>query len=197
MSRIAGLLLAAGGAARMGSPKQLLAYDGVSLVRRAALALRESRCDACFSVVGAYEDAVIAELHDLPIEIIPNPNWEEGIGSSIRCALTVIAARGGFDAVLLSLADQPFVSREQLDALIDFFRAGEGDVVASRYGGTVGVPAVFGSERFAALGALRGDRGAKALLSAGGVEAAAVAFEPAAVDIDTPQDYERLLRDDE
>ena len=131
----------------------------------------ESQCDACFVVVGAYENDVVAELSHLSIETISNPKWEQGIGGSIRCALEVIEARGDFDAVLLTLADQPFVSREQLDALINSFRAGEGDIVASRYGGTVGVPAVFGSERFEALGALRGDRGAKALLEAVGPRA--------------------------
>ena len=81
----------------MGSPKQLLPYDGVSLVRRAAATLRRSRCAACFAVVGAYEKAVVAELSSVSIETISNPMWEEGMGSSIRCALEVIEARGEFD----------------------------------------------------------------------------------------------------
>ena len=144
-------------------------------------------------MVGAYEQAVVAELADLRIETISNPSWEEGIGSSIRCALDVIATRGGFDAVLLTLADQPLVTRQTLDALIDAFRAGEGDVVASRYAGSVGVPALFGRERFAALRGLSGDRGAKALLKAVGADLATVVFESAALDIDTPEDYEQLL----
>jgi molybdenum cofactor cytidylyltransferase len=179
----------------MGQPKQLLQFSGGSLVHRAATTLQESQCDACFAVVGAYENEVVAELSDLAIEIIFNSKWKQGIGGSIRCALAVIEARGDFDAILLTLADQPYVSRERLDALIDSYRAGECDIVASRYSGSVGVPAIFGSEHFEALAALRGDRGAKALLEAVGPELTTVACEPAAADIDTPQDYERLLRD--
>jgi len=193
-ARVAGLLLAAGGSERMGSPKQLLQFGGASLVQRAAAALHACRCDACFVVVGAHRHEVVAELGDLLLETIPNPGWEEGIGSSIRCGVQTISARGDFDAILLSLADQPLVSREQLDRLLASFRTGDADIVASRYAGTVGVPAVFGRAHFAALAALRGNRGAKALLEAAGPDLASVAFEPAATDIDTPQDFERLSR---
>lgn len=177
----------------MGTPKQLLRVGGVSLVRRAASELQNSRCATCFAVVGACESEVVAELSDLAIETISNPSWEEGIGCSIRCALDEVAARGGFDAALLTLADQPFVSREHLDALIDAFRGSEREIVASRYAGTVGVPALFGSNHFAALRGLSGDRGAKALLEAHEGSLDVLEFEAAALDIDTPEDCEALL----
>jgi molybdenum cofactor cytidylyltransferase len=201
MSRVAAVVLAAGGSHRMGSPKQLLQLDGESLVRRAVRTALASRCDRVYVVVGAHASAVTRELRDLPSEVIENPGWEEGLASSIRCGVTALeAAQPLADAALLTLADQPRVTPVVLDRLIDLFerereREPESrDLVACEYADTIGVPALFGRRYFDALRSLTGDRGARAVLSAEREHVARVAFAPAAIDVDTPADHAALVR---
>jgi CTP:molybdopterin cytidylyltransferase MocA len=94
------------------------------------------------------------------------------------------AAEGDWDGLLLALCDQPYLSAQHVDALIEEFRA-YGVPVGSAYGGIVGAPAVFGCAHLKGLLALRGDRGAGALLRTG---ARAVPWPDGAADIDTEDD---------
>ncbi len=201
MSRVAAVVLAAGGSLRMGSPKQLLQLDGESLVRRAVRTALASRCERVYVVVGAHAKAVTRELRDLPSDVIENPGWEDGLASSIRCGVTALeAAQPLADAALLTLADQPRVTPVVLDRLIDLFerereRESESrDLVACEYADTIGVPALFGRRYFDALRSLTGDRGARAVLNAEREHVARVAFAPAAIDVDTPADHAALVR---
>jgi molybdenum cofactor cytidylyltransferase len=176
----------------MGSPKQLLRLRGRSLVAWAVDAALASRAERVFAVVGAHEAEISAELADREVETVANSEWSSGLASSIRCGVRALRARGapGFDAALLLLVDQPAVDARLLDRLIDAFDGSETGVVACEYAGGPGVPALFGSAHFDALCELRGDRGAKSLLVGRGRELRRIAFEPAAIDIDTPADYE-------
>jgi CTP:molybdopterin cytidylyltransferase MocA len=185
----------------MGSPKQLLRVGGRSLVERAVRAARACRTHGVFVVLGAAEPEVAAELAGLDVELLSNPEWPSGLASSIRCGIQAVASArqadaGGFDAALLLLADQPEVGPELLDELIATFDesdAADAGIVACEYAGTLGAPAVFGRRHFALLCELSGDAGARSLLADCGPELRRVAFEPAAVDIDTPDDYASLI----
>ena len=92
MTRVATVVLAAGGSRRMGSPKQLLRIDGVTLVRRAAEKALASRCQGVYIVVGAAAETVRRELSELSLEVIDNPNWEEGLAGSIRVGIEAVRA---------------------------------------------------------------------------------------------------------
>ena len=177
----------------MGSPKQLLRLEGESLVRRAATTALASRAARVFVVVGAEAEAVAREIEDLPVEQVENVHWAEGIGTSIRAgveAATVV--QPPLDAVLITLADQPAVTSALLDALIAASEAAPAGLVACEYAETLGVPALFARRHFDALRRLSGDRGGKALLAAHGEAVVRIRFAPAAIDLDTPADYERL-----
>src|SRR5438093_994070 len=144
MNRVAAVVLAAGGSSRMGSPKQLLGWNGESLVRRAAKMAIASRCMAVFVVVGAYAEAVAREIEDLPVTRVENPRWLDGMGSSIRVGVeAVAAAHPPFDAVLITLADQPAVTSALLDRLISAGEKAPAGLVACEYAGTIGAPALF------------------------------------------------------
>ena len=192
---VAGIVLAAGGSRRMGSPKQILRLDGESLVRRAAKAALASHCARVLVVVGSHAELIAREVEDLPLECVTNTDWQRGIGTSIRAAVEHIAgAAPPFDAVLITAVDQPAVTAALLDRLIAAGETAPAGLAACEYDGTVGVPALFARRHFDALRILDGDRGGKAILTAHADGVARIPFAPAALDIDTPADYERVSK---
>lgn len=192
VNRIAALLLAAGGSARMGQPKQLLRFEGESLVRRAARAALASRCDRLFVTVGAAASPVREELAGLDLEIVEASDWRSGMSASIRAGIEAIGAsmHGPFDAALVLLADQPRVATSHIDRIASGFTKLGRSAVVSRYAGTIGVPALFASEHYQALRQLAGDRGAKALLQDLDRQALQIPLPEAGYDVDSIGDLE-------
>jgi len=189
---IAAIVLAAGGARRMGRPKQLLEIGGRALVRRAADAAAGA-ADAVWVVVGAEADAVAAALAGSGAQIARNPDWTRGMASSIRCGVEAACAATKPRALLLLPCDQPAVTTALLQRLAAHFAAGRG-LAACEYAGALGPPALFGAQHFSALRALRGDSGARALLQAHGAQVARVPFPEGALDVDTPADLRRAAQ---
>lgn len=187
--KIAALVLAAGGSSRLGQPKQLLPYEGRTLVRRAVEAAIDGGCSPVIVVVGRDRDAVAEELKDLAIEIVPNECWAHGIGSSIREG---VGALPDVDAVAILACDQPHISAELLRKLITQQELTQKPMVASVYAGTVGIPALFTRARFPQLLSLGDKPGAKSLLLAQPNELATIDFPSGQIDIDTAQDYADL-----
>lgn len=186
---IAAVLLAAGAGTRFGSAKQLAEVDGEPLVHRAATTALASGCSSVRVIVGAHREQVEAALAGLDVLIVANPSWEDGMASSIRVGIDAVAADiPRVEAAILLLADQVSVTPAVLDALIERFAAGDADLVACAYAGTQGPPALFGRRFFAELEELRGDRGARSVLSAHHGELALVDFPEGAHDVDTPAD---------
>jgi molybdenum cofactor cytidylyltransferase len=182
------IVLAAGGSTRMGSPKQLLPIDGQSLLRRAATVAIQSGCQPVIVVLGHHADRMRAELVGLPVTAVENPDWPQGMGSSIRAGMAAVPT-SDVAGVVVTLCDQPHVDAQAIALLVETFRQ-TGRTVAARYADTVGVPAVFGPERFDALRSLDPAAGAKRLLT--GPDIVPVDLPSAAVDVDTPEDYQRV-----
>jgi CTP:molybdopterin cytidylyltransferase MocA len=172
--RVAAIILAAGSSGRFGRPKQLLAFRGESLVRRTVRIASEAGCD---EVIVVAQPGALRELH---ATIVENAGFAEGMASSIRAGVEA----AGNARVLLMLCDQPLITPEHLRALL----AIDAPVVATGYSGIRGVPAAFAPELRDELLALRGDRGARAIIERH--DARAIVFEDAAVDIDTVADLE-------
>ncbi len=192
MKRVAAILLAAGASSRMGQSKQLLRFDDMSFVKRAAKTALSSRCDHLYTVVGSESSAVSRELEDIDVTIVQNPDWHRGIGSSIHAGIrAVMSENDPYDAVLILLVDQPAVDITLLNKIIGMFEEGSA-LVASVYAGSIGVPALFSKAYFTALENLPDDRGAKALLQKHAPEVTGIPFPNGAFDIDTQADLERL-----
>ncbi|HEY0729971.1 MAG TPA: nucleotidyltransferase family protein [Pyrinomonadaceae bacterium] len=191
------LILAAGSSTRLGvgaTPKQLLVYKGQTLIRRAAETALGSVCRPVVVVLGANAVAVGAEL-ELPLIVTRNHEWETGMASSLRVGLeAVLAAAGDIDAVVVLLCDQPFVTTELIDTLIERRRETGRTIVASEYNDARGVPALFARELFAELRELSGHEGARQIIRKHPHDTVAVAFAGAAIDIDTRDDYLALCR---
>lgn len=188
------VILAAGGSTRLGQPKQLLLLQGESLVRRVVRAAAEGGCTRVAVVAGSDSERIGAELAETSAQLVANPNWQRGIGSSIRAGVKhLIDSKDQPEAILLLSCDQPFVDARLISALIATWEISGKAMVASRYANTLGVPALFDRSCFEALLALPDDSGAKGLLESCASEVGEVEFEAGAFDIDTAADYERAI----
>ena len=117
--QVALILLAAGESKRMGTPKQLLQYQGCSLIRHAASSAIASSCNPITIVLGANSDRLTPEINDLPVHISYNQGWQEGMSSSIATGInTLLEMNLDFDAVIVALSDQPFITNRVYDRLI-------------------------------------------------------------------------------
>lgn len=187
-ARVAAIVLAAGGSSRMGSVKQTIAVEGVSMVRRATLEAIGGGAHPVFVIVGANADDVRREVSDLPVTVIANDEWSEGIASSIRAG-TAAARRERARGVLVMLADQPSVDAASVRDLVSRFTATNAAVVAARYAEGGGAPALFRADLFDALQELRGDEGARNIIRR--MPERAVLVDVATEDVDTREEIPR------
>jgi molybdenum cofactor cytidylyltransferase len=188
------VILAAGSSSRMGQPKQLLPYDGESLVRRSARLGLLSGCFPVTVVLGANSLLIGTELEDLPVFVTENPDWEAGMASSIRVGLAhTLHVLPTVAAVIITLCDQPLITPAFLHGLTEVFAAVGKPIVATRYGNTTGVPALFSRELFDTLEGLSGQEGARKLIAGHPDQVHTVSFPEAALDVDTPEDYLKLI----
>ena len=188
------VILAAGESRRLGSAKQLVRFRGRSLLAHAAATARDAEGGPVFVVLGARADALRAEVANSGLRVVENPDWAEGMGSSVRAALaTVLAEIPEARAVVLMVADQPLVTAALLRSLIRAHDAGH-PLVAAAYAGAVGVPALFDRHYFAELQGLDGDAGARRVLRRHASTVHAVPFPGGVVDVDTPEDAAGLAR---
>jgi molybdenum cofactor cytidylyltransferase len=191
---VAAIILAAGASRRLGQPKQLVAYQGETLLERTIRLAKESGASPVLAVLGANLQIIRAATQfDEAIPVF-NEHWEQGIASSIHAGLDALDAHASqASGVLLMGCDQPRLSAEHLRALMETFAAqDEPCIVASVYAGVQGVPAVFPRVLFPALRALRGDKGARSLLVQPLCPVIALPFDGGDVDIDLPADLAQL-----
>jgi molybdenum cofactor cytidylyltransferase len=188
---LAGAVLAAGASTRLGQPKQLLSAFGQPLVARALQQLRAAGCAPVAVVLGSGREPIARLLSEMDAELLDNPDWEEGIASSLRVAVRWAAALGR-EALVLAVCDQPLLSAAHLLALQAAWRARACSAVASGYCGRRGVPALFPCAWFPRLLSLQGDRGAAVLLQ-DDPEVAVVDWPDGAFDVDTTADLARLV----
>lgn len=185
---IPAIILAAGASRRLGTPKQALVWGGEALLHRAARVALEAGFAPVLVVLGACAEASLKALAGLPVEVVSNPAWEEGMGASIRAGVAALSPDA--EAVLLLVCDQPALDPALLDAIRNAHDQAPHRVIASTYSGIRGVPALFPAARFPELRALTGDRGARGLLL--GAEVLEVPFPGGELDVDTPADREKL-----
>ena len=192
MEKIAAIILAAGNSSRFGRAKQLVEFEGNTLLGRAIDAAVAVKCEPIIVIVGASASEIVAYLDGSGVRFTENPNWEQGIGSSIRAGIDQMQKTApAASAVLLMVSDQPLVGERQLSRLVYAREKTGKPLVCSQYAETIGVPAIFGREFFGELMEL--DRaGAKKLLIAHSDQCVHVQMPEAERDIDIPADFSAL-----
>ena len=175
---VAAVILAAGASRRLGEPKQLVRVHGETLLERTVRVAAEAGCSPILVVLGASSEAILAHTSLTPAEVLLNPEWDEGMASSIRAGIRALPPKT--QAALLLTCDQPTVTAVHLQRLAS---SAATEPVASRYAGRHGVPAYFPANTFAELLRLSGDAGARLLLST----ARAIDLPGGEIDVDTPE----------
>jgi molybdenum cofactor cytidylyltransferase len=188
---IAVIILAGGSSTRLGSPKQLLSFNGSTLLQHAIDQAKGSGCEQIVVVLGSGAHEIFDEIDDPDLIILENAQWEEGMASSIRSGIYHVMDTGAEGAIIM-VCDQPYADNTLLKRMLAVHRETGKAIVAAVYDGKPGTPALFNRAVFESLLLLRGDKGAKHMIMENKEIAAFVDFPGGITDIDTSEDYERL-----
>lgn len=185
------IILAAGESRRLGQPKQNLVFQNKTLLERAIEAALGSGCQPVIVVLGANAGLIDLSTNG-DVKLVHNPNWSEGMASSIRTGINELKKYNDVERVLIMLCDQPFVDVKLIGAMQTRQQQTGKTIVACSYGNTIGVPALLSKSLFPELLLLRGNEGARHILKDRPQELTIIPFEKGIVDIDTFDDYNRL-----
>lgn len=188
------ILLAAGASKRLGKPKQLLQFQNETLLKRSVKIALGSGCHPVIVVLGANAEKLSSEIEEFDVEIVENAKWEHGMGTSIRIGVKRFSENfPNASGAVVMVCDQPLVSVDLIKQLVKSFRRTSAPIIASSYGETIGVPALFSRQIFPELLTLKKDNGAKKIIYKHRENIVKIAFEAGVIDVDTEQDYLKLL----
>ncbi len=188
------IILAAGNSSRLGEPKQLLRYENKTLICRIAEAAANVADVTLVVVTGSDAGQITTELGSVTYSPAHNPDWPTGMASSVRSGLLkLLSVNPEVESVILAVSDQPFVTTTLFEMLISRAKEADSGIAASAYADTLGTPVLFKKKYFDALLSLTGAEGAKKLLKKFENDVSSVPFPYGAIDIDTKQDYQKLL----
>ncbi|MBD1366739.1 nucleotidyltransferase family protein [Mucilaginibacter sp. ZT4R22] len=185
------IILAAGESKRLGQPKQNLVFKGKTLLRHAIDTALDSACSPIVVVLGANGEQITIQPNK-KVTILQNPDWPEGMASSIRLAIHEMIKQGAESAFIM-LCDQPFVDTQLLNAMLQQQKDTGKPIIACAYKGAAGVPVLFNKSLFPDLLLLQGHEGARKILQDRADDIARIPFENGGIDIDTIDDYEALI----
>lgn len=196
MSGVGLVILAAGASTRMGTPKQLLRYQEQSLIQRIVETAVNSVCQPIIVVLGANAARIQREVAAFDVLVIENSHWSEGISTSIRSGVEALQTENcDVEAAVICVGDQPFVSTQLINQLVENYWRSHPLIVASEYAGILGVPALFHHTLFSELTTLNGDIGARKIIQQHPYNTLKVSCPQGAFDIDTPGEYSQLLKE--
>ncbi len=189
---ISGILLAAGESRRMGRPKLLLQWGETTILEHVVDTYLQSRLHELVVVVGAEKEWINKSLEGRPVKITENPDRAKGMSTSIRCGIE--AASNAVDAYLVALADQPLITPEVINLIIETFSAKRPLIAAAAHKGRRGHPVIFGKALRQELLGLQGDQGGRDIIGkySRRTEYVEVGSDAVLSDMDTPEEYEEM-----
>lgn len=192
-AKIGVIILAAGSSSRLGYPKQLVSFRGKSLLQHSIDVARSLEYDTNVLVLGFNAIEIRDKINSRDFNVVTNEKWEEGMGTSISRGISEgLSLENDLDHILILLSDQPFLSKDKIRELIHVHLESEMPATFSEYAGNIGVPAILSRELFPELQMLKGDQGAKKLMTDKNFEFKTVNFENGIFDVDSPADVELL-----
>ncbi|MFC1997072.1 selenium cofactor biosynthesis protein YqeC [Chloroflexota bacterium] len=188
---ISAVILAAGGSRRFGSPKQLLDWHGKPLIWHVAQKALRAGLNPVIVVCGSEKDSIQRALEDLPVELVHNPDWQRGQGTSVKCGVQMVGYRGA--GILFFLADQPQIPDTLIQKLINVHAQRLNPITGPMVDGQRANPVLFDRVTFEDLLALSGEEGGRKLFGKFAVDWTPWHDPAPLLDVDTPEDYVRLL----
>ncbi|MCX2719606.1 nucleotidyltransferase family protein [Lentiprolixibacter aurantiacus] len=188
------LILAAGRGSRMGSTKQLLPYLDRTLLGSVVERANSLSLGKPMVILGNKADKIKKYLAEEQADLVVNSSWERGMGNTLSYGVKKAAAtKPELQAVLIMLGDQPKISKTHLLQLIQEYKNKKSPIIATAYAHGGGVPAIFDKAVFPDLIDLDGDRGAHKIIRNYPATRLLVPDKKEVWDIDSPEDYQRLL----
>lgn len=188
------IILAAGSSSRLGSPKQLLKWGDTTLLEHAIDQATKANPKKVVVVLGANHDLIRSKTNRQNVEYLINKKWEAGMGGSISTGFSfVVDIYPDAENILIMLCDQPAVNHHYLAQLMNTHSSSKQSIIATNYNGKPGVPAMFRRNSFNVLASMNNKGGAKKLMNDKVEEVFLVSPGFEIEDIDTEEDYLRLL----
>lgn len=189
------IILAAGASSRMGAPKQLLLVDGKTLIKRICETAMDTPCHPIVTVLGANRNLIRKETDRMPITVIDNPQWENGMSSSIKMGLAgAYMTEKAIEAAIFLTVDMPYVNAELINKMIEKAESDEKiEIVACKYDSQMGIPVLFKRTLFTDLLELTGDEGAKKVVLKNKDKTAFIDFPEGKLDLDTIDEYRNFV----
>lgn len=189
--KIAVLILAAGASKRLGKPKQQLLFHHQTLLNRIITTATNLKTGPVL--------VVVSENNDLPesadIVTVINHHWQNGMATSIHSGIERLQVEFPWvETVIITVCDQPYISVDLFKEMMDVYQKTNQPIIACTYADTIGTPVLFHRSLFPELMELRGDKGARQLLNKDQHRVGLVNFPLGDIDIDTEEDYERLIK---
>ncbi|MFL1011441.1 nucleotidyltransferase family protein [Flavisericum labens] len=190
---VAIVILAAGESRRMGEPKQLLSWKKTTLIEHVVKNVLEVNVNDVAVVLGAHYNEINKQLKDYPVKIINNNLWNSGLGHSIsKAVLYFMSKKSKIEALMIILADQPFVTSAYLMKMIDSFTPNNKQILATQYNdGKLGVPVLFDNFYFTELSELSKDEGAHLIIKKNKNFVDILKASFVNMDIDSKEDYHK------
>ena len=190
---ISAILLAAGESNRMGQPKQLMPFGQSTIVERTIDNLLNSSVSEIIVVLGYKDEEIRKTIAGKPIKIAINPDYQQGMSTSIIAGLKQVDKRAR--AVLIALGDQPFVNSQTITSLVEAFIANSRGILIPVYQGRRGNPVIFAIKYKGELLNLKGDVGGREIIKRhpDDVLEVAVNCEGVLLDIDTMENYTPII----
>lgn len=187
------IILAAGNSSRLGSPKQLLHYEGKGLLERMVDHASQDPDHSVLVVLGAFGKEMADQFPGNNVRTVNNTEWQQGMGGSIKIGMeTLMKSCPDLEQCILAVCDQPYVTSQVFENLKSTAENTGKGIIATGYAETWGVPVLFNKTYFKTLLALNGQEGAKHIIRQHLRDMAVFPFEPARIDIDTREDYYNL-----
>jgi molybdenum cofactor cytidylyltransferase len=194
VKKIYAVILAAGVSRRLGMNKLTVRIDGQTVIRRSVTPFLTEGIEKIFVVASVNREKIERELQGLgPVEIVDNPHYREGMSSSVKAVLPYIKEA---DGVFFHLGDKPFVTREQVKAMLHLYLGGGENLLVPRYEGGKGHPVLMTTGLyFSEMENLGGDKGLREIIEKHPEDVVFLdGFEGNVFDIDTIEDIETLKR---
>ncbi|MDQ6530355.1 nucleotidyltransferase family protein [Flavobacterium sp. LHD-85] len=188
------IILAAGNSSRLGRPKQLLEFKESTLLKNTISEALKVENSFVIVVTGSNHDVIESELNLPEITFSFNSDWEKGMSSSIKKGINQLLDHNpDCEQCILAVCDQPFVTNSVFENLILESCKTQKGIAASAYSETLGTPVLFNKKYFQELLELNGQEGAKKLVKKYAEDVVSVLFEKGNIDIDTEEDYNKLI----
>jgi molybdenum cofactor cytidylyltransferase len=188
------IILAAGESSRFGNIKQLLPFNGKTLLQHVIDEATKAGAQPIVVITGANATKVTASIAHSKVNILVNENWQEGMASGIVAGVqNIVSLNDSIKKIIVAVCDQPFVTSALFEQLEEMQNKSGKSIVACTYADTIGTPTLFAEKYFDQLLTLKGDEGAKKILKSNKQDVATVDFPKGEIDIDTQKDYENLV----